>query len=374
MNKRFYQEPWLSIDEQIDLLRKQGCEVKDADGAKIWLRAVGMSRIEGYLSAFRDEGGRYCEGTNIESVMKICMWDKRLKSIIMDGCRAAELSIRTSIAHVIGEPKRSREGQFAHLEESTYKTKKCFETAIKLIRTNERHARSGSWEGVDPAIRDLGDKYKRCSSQDPCPSCVRMRISRSQSKDAGVACSVFAMEEHKIMCDIPIPVWISIEHWTLETTRAVFCGIDQDSRTRVAKILNLPSSFEVDKLIGAVTQLRNRAAHHARTYDRKLKKPLGGRMRNEGNDVKTFLSVLVVGMRKIPKETRSHKRWEWLLYDHLDRFPKLPRKMSGRAGLAQMGLTKNWKREHPWSEVGRKRMVLFSIIRPLVLRELFDCR
>ncbi|MET3635907.1 hypothetical protein [Curtobacterium oceanosedimentum] len=59
-----YAKPWLSIDEQIALLRERGLSIEDHDRAAAALQESGYYRLSGYLYPFRvsgtetDESGR----------------------------------------------------------------------------------------------------------------------------------------------------------------------------------------------------------------------------------------------------------------------------------------------------------------------------
>lgn len=354
--KDFYNLPWLSIDQQIEELRRRGCFIskKDEEAAKRWLSSIGMSRIEGYLEIFRNNNNEitYCAETNLGSLMELYAWDKKLSMIVFEGCRIAEISVRVAMAHCIGKVNGLNGGEpFGHLINTSYSSQKGFIEAIRSIRKHEGRVRNsvdGTRKDIDPTIISLGRQFARCSKVSLCPACKATNHSG---------------------CDIPIPVWISIEHWTMETTKEVFFHLNKDIRDDVADHLNINDPKSVDKLIEAIYEIRNLSAHHARLYNRKMRNAcfVDGEKRS---DLFSFCSVLMEALDKIPTETiRSHKFWQWRLYDHMLLFPKLPGDMGKMANLKSTGMNEDWGGRTGWKTIYKKSW-LFRLLRPILDRDI----
>lgn len=89
-----YSKPWLSVDDQIDLIRARGVVVEDPDGAADLLREVGYYRLTGYLYPFRRSGVRslpdgrrevvvddhYREGTSLAEARELLTFDRALQT------------------------------------------------------------------------------------------------------------------------------------------------------------------------------------------------------------------------------------------------------------------------------------------------------
>src|SRR5689334_25040611 len=112
-----YQKPWLPVSEQIERLAKRGVDIGDWDETSSLLNAVGYYRLTGYLYPFRSSewvagpDGRdalvilddYQAGTSIAAAAALIDFDRQLRMLVLDGTERIEVSLRTSIGHLLGE-------------------------------------------------------------------------------------------------------------------------------------------------------------------------------------------------------------------------------------------------------------------------------
>lgn len=114
-------KPWISYDEQIDLLRRRGMVIDDVDTALEELRMVGYYRLSGYWRFFQQDpafgDNRFREGTRFTEIASLYQADERLREQCGMAVAEVEVALRTSFAHVFAE----RHGPYgAYLDADTY--------------------------------------------------------------------------------------------------------------------------------------------------------------------------------------------------------------------------------------------------------------
>lgn len=116
-------KPFLTIDEQIELLRSRGMSV-DGDGRLLLMREGYYSLVNGYKGAFIDrqrtsEAGedRYREGTTLNHLWTLFDLDRQLRELTFPVLVRAETTFRTALAHSFCDEHR---GHDAYLDPTSY--------------------------------------------------------------------------------------------------------------------------------------------------------------------------------------------------------------------------------------------------------------
>ncbi|MCF7976440.1 MAG: Abi family protein [Chromatiaceae bacterium] len=114
-----YSKPWQSYSEQLDLLISRGLVVTDRPKALEYLQRIGYYRLSGYWFPFRersgllillDEHGRkpvkkqrketrialddFRPGATFEDAVKLYVFDKKLRMLVMDALERIEIALR----------------------------------------------------------------------------------------------------------------------------------------------------------------------------------------------------------------------------------------------------------------------------------------
>ena len=152
-----YDQPWLSLDEQVDHLAARGLEFDSREDATAALTRIGYFRLTGYLRPFlrhrpdTPEDDIYIPGTSLDYILRLVDADRRLRQIILDGVDRIEVSLRMRLGHTLGEVD-----PFAHLNAATFDPTfvRRYKYARWLAGVSENHLRSG-----EQFVRTYAEKY-----------------------------------------------------------------------------------------------------------------------------------------------------------------------------------------------------------------------
>jgi abortive infection bacteriophage resistance protein len=237
-------KPWLSIDDQIDLLRTRGMQIPDPDAAAHALTVVGYYRLSGYWYSYRrfDSGqvGRlsdFLPGTDFADVWTLYDFDRRLKSLVLDGIERIEVAFRSRIGHLVGEI-----GPLAHTEATHF-------------RSTFDHA---NWLGL-----------------------AKGRVARATGRDQFV-------DHHHQHYDGQIPIWVLTDLLDFADLSKLYAGMIASDQKVIAewfKVTVAPDATQSTRRNWAkkppltnwlehLSVVRNICAHHGRLWNRQLT-PLG---------------------------------------------------------------------------------------------------
>ncbi|MEU4391866.1 Abi family protein [Kribbella sp. NPDC023855] len=252
-----YQKPWLPILEQIERLAERGVDVGDRDVTASILNAVGYYRLTGYLYPFRvsewvagPDGhdalvilDSYQAGTSIAAAAALIDFDRQLRMLVLDGTERIEVSLRTSVGHILGEVSA-----YAHEDPANF-------------------GPSFTAQDTDP---QTGDRL---------PSKLDHWIERVEQRQNS---SDEAFVKHfRERYDGRMPIWALTEIMEFGHLARLYSGLNNPLATRIAQWYGVPSKRVMSSWIASLNYVRNVAAHHARLFNRKLvtapkRSPRGG--------------------------------------------------------------------------------------------------
>ena len=322
---RSYSKPWLSVDDQIDLLRARGLIVDDRDSASDLLSEVGYYRLTGYLYPFRRssvrspaDGGRgvtvedrYRDGTSLADGRGLLDFDRALRALVLEAVERIEVAVRTRLASVMG-----RCSPFAHEERSSFTTAFTSprpgpddrsEHRVWLDRLREREVRSD-----ESFVRHFRERY-----------------------------------------DGRMPIWVVTELLEFGQVSRLYGGLRNDLATEVATGFDVPTKRLMRSWLAAVNYVRNVAAHQARLFNRKLvvapKRPTEAQVPalahlTWGDPPKQFgvYDVLAV-MAHLLDSVPSNVDWQGRVAALLASFPEAP-----GVDVRSTGLDPRWLDEPLW--------------------------
>lgn len=318
-----YLKGYLSVADQVELLRARGMRISDEDRAAVCLHRVGYYRLSGYAYPFRhreivtDSNGQPVErvfenfrpGTEFSQVMDLYVFDKRLRLLFLDAIERVEVGLRVEVALLLGQ-----KGPFCYRDQATFNS--YFSTPDQL--TNETpHAR---------LIARLDESFGR---------------SREE----------FA-EHFKKKYSSVLPIWMSIELWDFGTLVNILHGMKSGDLDRLAGLYGLAKRNFLPSWAQSINFVRNVCAHHGRLWNRPLvQQPSPGRL----GDVLFFDHMVVDAhaqrrpyavaavLQYLMRYIHPGSTWSTRLKEHLRTFP-----ISAHVSVRHMGFPEGWERLELW--------------------------
>src|SRR5574344_342268 len=109
-------KPWLAFTEQLDVLQARGLEVENRAAALDYLNRLGYYRLSGYWYPLREidressarlgrpvREDRFVPGSRFEDVVKLYVFDKKLRLLALDALERIEMAVRVDVAHLLGQ-------------------------------------------------------------------------------------------------------------------------------------------------------------------------------------------------------------------------------------------------------------------------------
>lgn len=282
-----YTKPWLSIDEQIDLLAAKGLVCRRDDLAEK-LREVGYYRLSAYWFPYKVRHGDgpsvFAEGTSFETIWRTYQLDCDLRRLMFNAVSRIEVFLRGQLAYRAAQVS----GPFGYPEQD--KSRLIHE--YRLARTGELYVRH--FENV------YGDSH-----------------------------------------ELP-PYWMMVEASTMGTIEALYRGADSSVRIGVADELGVKVPV-FKNWLSVLRVARNACCHHSRVWNRiwgvKPAMPKAWGAFSCGND-RTFAVLTVINYMLCRIDSRND--WvhevEGLLveYENVD-------------AAAKMGFPDTWRELPGWS-------------------------
>lgn len=326
-----YTKKWLSLDQQVEKLAGRGVDVSPRKSTIALLGAVGYYRLTGYLYPLRcserytDEDGKvrtrvlsdYRPGVSIPYIAQVIAFDRRLRTLVMDGVERIEVAVRMRVGYVLG-----RRSAFAHLDPETFIPTFVETQADKETGSRTRPSRHAEW-------------------------LQRVAERRDGSDETFVA-------HFREKYDGQMPIWALTEILELGHLSRLYQGLAEDDAEEIARAFGVPTKRLMASWLASVNYVRNVAAHHARLFNRKLQNapgrpkagvvPLLDHLRHENTPKGVFgvynaLAVIAYLLRSIDDDTA----WCSHLVALLDTFPPSP-----HLTIAALGVPEDWASLELW--------------------------
>ena len=214
-----YDKPALSYDQQVDLMRGRGLQVRDPSEAAAFLSRVSYYRVSTYFLPFQLERDRFAPGSSFDAIVELYRLDEDLRNTFFAVLALVEISLRTRFVYGLTKGW----GPFAHYLPS-------------LMRSdfNHREWLDSLEREVDRAREPFIEHYRRTYEGFP-----------------------------------RLPLWMAVEVISLGSLSALYNGLLPDPRRRIIEGLGLPHLI-FRSWLHFLSYLRNVCAHHARLWDREL--------------------------------------------------------------------------------------------------------
>lgn len=222
MTQKPYTKPALTIQQQIDQLRKRGMVIGDPAMAAHYLGQINYYRLTAYWLPYESDHTNhdFHDGITFEQVLDLYILDRELRLLVMDAIERIEVAIRAQLAFQLGH----RYGSHPHLDGTLFKSaKKDWNYAVQLQQLCKEARKS-----KEIFIQHFLSKYL-----EPLP-----------------------------------PVWAVVEIMTLGQLSKWYANLKSGAdRNRVAHVYDC-DEVNLTSFLHHLTTMRNLCAHHSRLWNR----------------------------------------------------------------------------------------------------------
>lgn len=216
--KTLYEGEAFSIDDIIEMLKKQGLTIEDEQRARHTLSNISYSRLKNYLAFLMDdrEAHHFRPGATFEHAYALYGFDRRLRELIFHEMEKIEISIRTRMAYACN----GREKGYWFLNPVHFKSERGHERILYHIRQELKRSDNES-------IRSF---YRKYSNEFP-------------------------------------PSWLTLEATSMGTLWTIYNEVvDETIRETVASYYCMsPATFS--SWVKHLVAVRNNCAHHTRIWN-----------------------------------------------------------------------------------------------------------
>ncbi|WP_434602535.1 Abi family protein [Pseudomonas sp. Z4-7] len=98
---RPFDKPALSVEQQLELLKRRGLHIANDDRAMRFLEVVTLFRLSPYMRPFQepDPEHTFKPGSTLKAIVDIYRFDGSLRRITMDAIERVEVAIRATISN-----------------------------------------------------------------------------------------------------------------------------------------------------------------------------------------------------------------------------------------------------------------------------------
>ena len=262
--KVHYAKPYLTIDEQIDLLVKRGLRIRDRSIARDLLTGVNYYRLTGYAIPFSLDREHFKPKANLSDLVAVYLFDRKARDVLAEALEAIELGFRAAFCRAFAEGL----GPLCYHNAVNFRSVQLFGNTLaridaEIVRSNE------------PYIQHFKTNY---------------------------------------LAD-EIPIWAAVEVCSFGTLTKLYSNLKKPYQQKIARVYSIKCDI-LDSYLHHLVVMRNCCAHHARLFDRKFfgYRPLN-EWRNTQNaalDTRTFFAQLLLVyrmLRSLPQICFDRKRW-----------------------------------------------------------------
>lgn len=300
-------KPFLTYEDQLQLLINRGMNVDDKSKAVASLREINYYRLSGFWYVCREPNpnwtpksgspGRlnsFIHGSSFEAVIALYNFDTRLRHLVLSGMERIEVAICAAIAYEMGYHN-------------------------PMAHTMEKY--------VDPKFL-TGSKSENNKWQEWTDRHESLLLKSKED------CIVW----HKLS-NKSIPIWVAVEAWDFGTMSKYYSIVGEPFREKVSRRFGIKNPKYLRLWLQELNILRNRSAHHTRIWNQPTYQPLQfidhpvflPYKNEEITKKRIFGLVLVISylLSQIDPENDWHQR----VLEHIKTKPELPGCTFGAIGI-----------------------------------------
>ena len=289
----------ITITEQIEKLKQRGLTFGDEQKAAHYLSNISYYRLRAYTYPFQDNdlsGQPFVQRIAFEDIMKLYVFDRKLRFLLYNAIEKIEIALRTQIIHQYAIVH----GSFWHLDPALYNNSMFFASQIASLqkevnRSNETFIKHYKQTYTDPA--------------EP-------------------------------------PAWMSLEVSSIGLLSKIFSNLkDNSCKDEVTLHFGLKAVSILENWMQCFSLLRNVCAHHGRVWNRRMtqlklpKKPLNTFITNR-NILPYKVYAYICCMQYVLNIISPGHEFKNNLVALMNNCPMLQEK--------EMGFPKDWQNEKIW--------------------------
>lgn len=297
MSRTVYNQPQISFDAQLALLKSEGLGFGDEAKAKHLLRNISLLRMKSYLNVLRRPGEkRFASGATFEQAYTLYKFDSELRKLICSELEKIEVSIRTQLSYTLSDTA----GIYWFVDSGNFRDSAAHSSLITKLQQELRRS-------DDEAIVAFGMNYSN-----PFP-----------------------------------PSWMAMEITSFGTLSMLFRHLcSGHGRRNIARFYGVADTV-FESWMHSLVYVRNICAHHSCLWNRKLRiSPLQPRRTSSpflthpcsNSRVYYVLCIILYLLRAVNPENSLPKRFKALI----NKYPNVD--------TAAMGFPPNWKDEPLWAD------------------------
>ncbi|MDI9314120.1 MAG: Abi family protein [Hydrotalea sp.] len=298
MSLQDYGKPYLSVEEQLNLIKLRGMVIADEQEAKQRLKSIGYYRLSGYWNVFRcADSEKFETNINFSDVVSLYEFDKKLRLIVLDAIERIEIALRVDIAIVLGE-----ERPFSYLEDNIFSSSDKQKEWLEYFSKRHKNPRQ-EW------LKQATATYNK------------------------------------------LPIWMAIELWDFGLLSHFFSNLKPKYKDIIVKEYNTTAKT-FQNWLANINDIRNICAHHDRLWNiaQNIRPRIPQNLRllshlrkdhDACNKIYATLTIMQYLLRKINPTTEWPKR----LKEQIDKFPK-----NHIINIKQAGFADNWHKEDIWRD------------------------
>ncbi|WP_420724733.1 Abi family protein [Hwanghaeella sp. LZ110] len=296
-----YDEPALTLIQQITMLRQRGLIIPDDDFAQKVLRFVGFFRMRGYFLPFREQDangvrGNFKLGTTFTEIVQVYIFDRKLRLLVMDAMERIEVASRT----VISNEMSVQYGPHWYLES-------------RYFRRFDH----------DKYISDIRNE-------------IGSREEGSRHRDSFIA----SYYEQYCEPDLP-PSWMIFEVLPFGYVSKTYSRLAPEPRKQIAEKFDV-SHRVLESWLHTLSSLRNLCAHHSRLWNRNFGvRPKKYKPIEEHFKVYDRFYAQAVVIKSLLDSVAGHPKWAHDLANLLDE--------SSFIDPTAMGFPPQWRTTSLWN-------------------------
>lgn len=313
-------KPWLSQADQLQLLCDRGLQVDNHAAALNYLKRLGYYRLSGYWYPLRriDQTAsqiqgravredRFTAGSQFQDVVKLYIFDKKLRLLALDALERIEMAVRVDVAHLLG-----KRDPLAH------ENPDCL---------HGNFARRALRKGPDKGKTAHQVWQKR----------YRALLHRARKEPF-----VVHHREHYSA----LPIWVAVEVLDFGALSKLFAGMAHADQQTIAVIYGAPTGEAFAQWLRSLNFIRNVSAHHSRLWNINVVEvapvPKGWPQELKNSRPFFYFCLIQQLMRIICPNSSWGKRFEALLRE------EFPTPTNRQLTLKDMGVVQGWEDWEIW--------------------------
>jgi abortive infection bacteriophage resistance protein len=328
-----FEKPALSLDEQLGQLAERGLSIVDSSRARRYLARIGYYRLSPYMIPFQLEGGghQFRAGTEFDSVLRLYIFDRQLRLLVMDALERFEVALRATLSNHMALKEHD---PFWYLQPSSFDVRYDHGRLVQSLKKDMDDEKTRM-------TRDLAKLANR-SPRDPAKA-----IAAAQ-KQSFIRHYLSTYTEPELP-----PSWMMIEMLSFGDLMYMYRNLaERDDRKEIARQLGVTDEL-LSSWLGTFQYTRNLCAHHGRLWNRQFgtspsipRSPevawlsQANTFQGSGSYRRFRVYPVLVALQTILKTISPNSSWATRLFDLLSEFDSVP--------LNPMGFPPGWDKDEFW--------------------------